>query len=294
MNRRNNENKQTIKHYKKYLKKYIKWNLFNLAIFIFDFLLFISIIIFFTITIFVKDLLEINKFIFKYFILISSFYTLLKFSINNFFYDNSYFKKIQIYNKEIKIRKTKLKISKDIPFVSLNFLVIFNLMNIIIALILNYQTGTLFSKQEFVKALVLTLTNLLLIPSFVSSLNKIFTVRKSTNNNYKRLIRDQFLANINLFKKYQPINNYEYIQFEDLELKSSKGIFFLTSFQDSYTINKLIKDNNDILSLYQDIWNNYCQYLIFINSTNLNNFTKYKNFYITRIFDQIFIDFFNI
>lgn len=293
-NKLNKENKKLIRLHKKYLNQYLKWNWFNLAIFIFDFSLFISIIVCFIINTFIQHLSEITKFAIKYFILTGSFYTLIKFTITNFFYSDSYFKKIQIYNKEIQINKTKLIMKKNISFVSISFLIVFNLMNIIIAIILNYQTSTLFSEQEFIKALVLALSNLLLIPSFVSSLSKIFKIKESANNNYKKLIRDQFLANIDLFKKCKPVNDYEYIQFNNLELKSLRGIFFLTSYQNNDIKNNLIKNNKDILFLYEDIWNNYCQYLVLINGINIKSFNKYKTFYITRVFDQIFINFFDV
>lgn len=279
-------------------KEMLKLDWKRLSLFIFDIVTFLSILIAFVLS-WADDYITNHYDEFEYLsyiIIAGSCYTIIKFPITTFFFTATYYRKIVIFKKAILINKTKLSLKKELNYKSVNFIVFYVVINIIVAIILNDETKW-FDKIEdesFLRAFITSASLLLLTPCFVFSLNTILDLKNNLSNQYKVLLRNQFLANIDLFKDYYPINNFERIEFKNLAVKSKRGTFLLANYEDKNIKNEIIVHNEKIIKIYHDLWKVYCTYLFYICSTeNTKKINKYTNFHIQHFFDFIFSDFFD-
>ncbi|WP_027063321.1 hypothetical protein [Mesoplasma seiffertii] len=284
------------KFYYDFTKKYFITSKPLLILFITDMVLFTAVCISFFTKLGLPNMNETIETTLNYLIIVSSFYILLKFTVTNFMYDSMYFKKICIYEENIKLKTMEIKTNRVINYLPFQFVILMITLNIIIVVILNFEVELIFNDSEtpIVKVLVTTLSTLLLIPSFTASLNKISTIKSGVNNNYKLLVRDQFYANKDFIKNHEVVNDYEFIEFKDLSIASKKGLFLLANVKDAKCQKTLLKHNLMVLDTYQEIWSKYSDFLEYINQEHTKGRDRRLAFLIQRVFDSVFIDMLDI
>ncbi|AUF83518.1 hypothetical protein CXP39_01770 [Mesoplasma syrphidae] len=282
------------KFYYDFTKKYFVTSKPLLILFISDMMLFAAVCVSFFTKLALPDMNETAESVLNYLIIISSFYILLKFTITNFMYDSMYFKKICIYQENLELKAMEVKTQRVINYMPFQFVVLMISLNIIVVVILNFEVELIFNSATIVKVLVTTLSTLLLIPSFSTSLNKISTIKSSVNNNYKLLIRDQFYANKDFIKNHEVINNYEFIEFTDLSVVSKKGLFLITDVKDAKCKKVLLDHNLMVLDTYKEIWDKYTDFLEYISQEKSKGRDRRLAFLIQRVFDSVFIDMLDI
>ncbi|WP_338973016.1 hypothetical protein [Spiroplasma endosymbiont of Panorpa germanica] len=275
-----------FKEYQKFIKQFQKISFTNLILFICDLIIFS--------VIFTGFILEVSSILdssngektVAYVVLVLSFYILIKFTITNFFYNNIYFVKLHIYNKEIVIDDVKIEKNENICMTPFWFLTILILINIFSTIIINYQADTAFENKPIISACVSTMASILLIPSFSAILNKVTEIKKPVVNNYTNLVKQQFVSFEKIFENYEESENFEFINFKELSLQSKKGIFLIT--KDKKNKSEFEKFNKEIIEIYDIIWKKYYQLLYSTRNINSKSKTQYL---IERQFDSIFINF---
>ncbi|WP_115558048.1 hypothetical protein [Spiroplasma alleghenense] len=278
--------KKELQQYKKFINQYKKINYFNLILFICDLIIFSLVLSGFIFQIIQANSSKDSNQMIAYLVLFLSFYILIKFTITNFFYNNIYFIKLNIYNKEFEISKIKIEKKEIICSTPFWFLTILIFINIFSTIIINYQSDTAFENQPIISACISTMASILLIPSFSAILNKITEVKKPVVNNYTNLLKQQFISFKNIFKNYEVAENFEFISFKELSLQSKKGIFLIS--KDANYKKEIVKFNEEIIKIYSEIWEKYYELLEISRS---KNFKSKWQFNLERDFDKIFINF---
>nr|CAI93829.1 hypothetical protein [Spiroplasma citri] len=137
--------------------------------------------------------------------------------------------------------------------------------------------------------------NVMLIPSFLNSFQKLTQSDKQVESNYN-LIKNQYFSNESLFKDAKFVENYLNVEFKKNKLTSKKGLFIFINSKDlnEKDVLEIKKINEKILNEYSNLWSNYYELL---EQNSVMKFSSKRNkrlFWIERIYDHIFLDFFKL
>ncbi|WP_151202546.1 hypothetical protein [Spiroplasma phoeniceum] len=138
--------------------------------------------------------------------------------------------------------------------------------------------------------------NVMLIPSFLNSFQKLTQSDKKVESNYNNLIKNQYFSNESLFKDAKFVENYLNVEFKKNKLTSKKGLFIFINSKDlnEKDVLEIKKINEKILNEYSNLWSNYYELL---EQNSVMKFSSKRNkrlFWIERIYDHIFLDFFKL
>ncbi|QED25663.1 hypothetical protein GL982_10615 (plasmid) [Spiroplasma citri] len=138
--------------------------------------------------------------------------------------------------------------------------------------------------------------NVMLIPSFLNSFQKLTQSDKQVESNYNNLIKNQYFSNESLFKDAKFVENYLNVEFKKNKLTSKKGLFIFINSKDlnEKDVLEIKKINEKILNEYSNLWSNYYELL---EQNSVMKFSSKRNkrlFWIERIYDHIFLDFFKL
>ncbi|WP_156006509.1 hypothetical protein [Spiroplasma tabanidicola] len=232
-------------------------------------------------------------------ILVLTFYLVIKFVIINWFGLNVYFKYIKVFEYSLKVDKNKIKVGREVDYQPLWFMTWTICSVIITAIICFYETqkiGTNTDTDTLIMSIINIVLNILLVPSFINTLSAITTSKKNIQNNYSKLVKDQYYSNESLFENIEWGDKQLNLTCKNVELSSKNGIFVTLNsddlnLQESKDIGEL---NKKILNSYKDIWTSYYNLL---QERLKNKFSKRASkqlYYIERVYDQIFLDFYAI
>lgn len=288
-----NSNKPTVsllKKHHKVIKKFLKPIYPLLILFIIDQSIFTATVVLFIINLFYS----IN--IISYIVVGGSMYLLLRFTITNWFQKNKYFKCIDIFDFKLKIDGVKFVARRSVSFAPIKFWVFTILANFITAALIEFESSSILTDQPVLNAVLKTMLNVLLLPSFINSFNKIIESNKEVEANYVNLIKNQYFANETLFKETKFSENYLNLEFNKNNLTSKNGIFILTNKKlfSEQDINEATKVNEKILETYSKLWDSYFELLEQSSRVQFSKKGTKDLFWIERIYDCIFLDFLNI
>lgn len=232
-------------------------------------------------------------------IFIGAGYLLFKFVLINWFKINTYYKSISVFKIKLHVDRTKVYVQRNIDFSPLTFLFWTVASNFFTAVLVKYEILTFLEtspKLTVVKAFTMVSMDMLLVPTFINSFNTMAAGNQSVTSNYIKLIKDQYYSNESLFDDVEFESNYLNLTCVKPNLKSKNGIFVLLS-QDDLN-NREAKDikeiNNEILKTYSKIWTSYYDLLQSRLKSKFSKSASHKLYWMERIYDHIFLDFFEI
>ncbi len=232
-------------------------------------------------------------------IFIGAGYLLFKFVLINWFKINTYYKSISVFKIKLHVDRTKVYVQRNIDFSPLTFLFWTVASNFFTAVLVKYEILTFLEtspKLTVVKAFTMVSMDMLLVPTFINSFNTMAAGNQSVTSNYIKLIKDQYYSNESLFEDVEFESNYLNLTCVKPNLKSKNGIFVLLS-QDDLN-NREAKDikeiNNEILKTYSKIWTSYYDLLQSRLKSKFSKSASHKLYWMERIYDHIFLDFFEI
>lgn len=232
-------------------------------------------------------------------IFIGAGYLLFKFVLINWFKINTYYKSISVFKIKLHVDRTKVYVQRNIDFSPLTFLFWTVASNFFTAVLVKYEILTFLEtspKLTIVKAFTMVSMDMLLVPTFINSFNTMAAGNQSVTSNYIKLIKDQYYSNESLFDDVEFESNYLNLTCVKPNLKSKNGIFVLLS-QDDLN-NREAKDikeiNNEILKTYSKIWTSYYDLLQSRLKSKFSKSASHKLYWMERIYDHIFLDFFEI
>ncbi|AXF97226.1 hypothetical protein SDAV_003029 (plasmid) [Spiroplasma phoeniceum P40] len=286
------KNVSLFKKHNKIVRKYFKNDIPTFIWFIFDQIIFLIISILFILNLFSS--LEQN--ITSYIIICGSFYLLLKFTYTNWTTKNKFFKKIFIFDYKLKLNNQKFRAQRSLEFIPIWFWICIIFYNFIIVVFINYEINNFLNNKIISKALLESMLNVMLIPSFLNSFQKLTQSDKKVESNYNNLIKNQYFSNESLFKDAKFVENYLNVEFKKNKLTSKKGLFIFINSKDlnEKDVLEIKKINEKILNEYSNLWSNYYELL---EQNSVMKFSSKRNkrlFWIERIYDHIFLDFFKL
>ncbi|ALD66457.1 hypothetical protein [Spiroplasma cantharicola] len=281
-----------LKKHNKIIRKFFKTNLMSLFAFIFDQTIFSITLVLFITNLFIKE----SNDIVSYLIVGGSIYLLLKFTYINWFSKSKFFQLICIFDYNLKLENHKFKAQRSLEFTPIWFWIYIIFSNFITVIFINYELSSILSDKPLLTAILESMLNVMLLPSFLNSFQKLTQSNKEVESNYKNLIKTQYFSNESLFKDAKFSENYLNVVFKKNDLVSKNGLFIFSNNKD-LTNNEILeikKINDKILDNYTKIWSNYYELL---EESSMLEFSrkKAKNlFWIERVYDHIFLDFLNI
>ncbi|AUB31671.1 hypothetical protein [Spiroplasma floricola] len=294
--KKKNQNKQNsgslLKKHNKIISTFFKTNYFVLTMFLIDQIIFGATFILFILNLVLKN--QINSI--SYIIIGGSIYLLLKFTYTNWFAKNKFFRCIDVFDYTIKLQNHKFRAKRAIEFIPIWFWIYIICVNFTTVIFINYELNSSLSNTPVMNALVTSMLNVLLIPSFLNSFQKLAQSNVEIESNYKNLIKTQYFSNQSLFEDAKFSDHYLNVSFSKNDLTSKNGLFIFTNKKDlsDSEISQIKKVNEKILEVYKKNWENYYDLL---EESSMLEFSKGKVrnlFWIERIYDHIFLDFFNI
>ncbi|AGR42172.1 hypothetical protein [Spiroplasma diminutum] len=293
MKSKNSQNTSKLLHkHNKLVKKLFKTNPFALFLFILDQSIFSLTLILFILNFFLKN----EQKLISWTVVGTSIYLLLKFTYTNWFAKNKYFQLIFVFDYNLKLEKHNFKAQRCIEFSPIWFWIYIIVVNFTTVIFINYELFELLDTKHLMKAILTSMLNVLLLPSFLNSFQKLTEANKDIEAKYKNLIKSQYFSNESLFDDAKFSDNYLNMTFKKNDLKSKNGLFIFTNKKDlsEKEISEIKETNEKILNVYKEIWSTYYELL---EQSFMMEFSskKAKNlFWIERIYDHIFIDFFDI
>ncbi|QHX36136.1 hypothetical protein STIUS_v1c05820 [Spiroplasma sp. TIUS-1] len=286
--------KQLIKEQKKYAGGYLKLKPYLFAMFLVDQVVFLIALIFFILE--VTMFKDNNQAWLNYSILGSTIYLLLKFTTSNWLSKNWYYKSLVVFKKKTKIDEIDMEIFREVSFLPLSFLLYIISVNFLTAVFINVEINNIFADNIVLSSFIEIAMNMLLLPSFLNTFNKIVGTNSKVDANYVKLLKDQYYSNKTLFEDTEFKNDYLNVYFKKVDLNSKKGIFVFKNSKDltSTESNNIEKLNGEILLIYKEIWNQYYDLLQLKMKTKFKRSEIHTLYWIERIYDHIFVDFFEI
>ncbi|ATZ21572.1 hypothetical protein [Mesoplasma tabanidae] len=287
-----------IKTHKKITNLLLQTIPYLLFLFILDVFMLSVITILFVLSAFVLE--ETSAAVVRYILLGISAFMLAKFTYMNWFSKNLYFKKIIVFKYKSKVDRQKFKAVREISFTPIWFLIFFVASNFYITILVNFEIQQNFvSNQDnsvLIWAVLRTTIDMMLLPSFLNSFNKIADRSKAIDANYVKLIKDQYFSNKSLFEDVEFEENYLNLKFSKNNITSKNGLFILVNKDDLTRPDqgRMIEINNEILDRYKEIWESYVDLLENRMKAKFNKATVHKLFWLERIYDTIFLDLFEI
>ncbi|AAT75692.1 unknown transmembrane protein [Mesoplasma florum L1] len=287
-----------IKTHKKITNLLLKTIPYLLFLFILDVVMLSVITVLFILSAFVLDRTAAN--IVRYILLGVSAFMLAKFTYMNWFSKNLYFKKIIVFKYKSKVDRQKFRAVREISFTPIWFLIFFVASNFYITILVNFEIQQNFvstgDNKVLIWAILRTTIDMMLLPSFLNSFNKIADKSKAIDANYVKLIKDQYFSNKSLFEDVEFEDNYLNLKFSKNSLTSKNGLFILVNKDDLTRPDqgRMIEINNEILDRYKEIWESYVDLLENRMKAKFNKATVHKLFWLERIYDTIFLDLFEI
>ncbi|AOG60489.1 hypothetical protein SHELI_v1c05380 [Spiroplasma helicoides] len=280
-----------LKEQLKFVNKILVFNPFKFAYFCVD-----QVLLLLTIGVFIYGLIENKMNWLSYLTLGLTAYLLLKFVIVNWFKINIYYKYIKVYDFKLNVDKNKVKISRTTDHSPLWFLVWTVATTVITAIICQYEVQNLVETKNPLNATLSIVMNMLLIPSFINSFNAISANEQQVSANYIHLVKDQYYSNESLFENTEWGDKHLNLTCSNIGLTSKNGIFVLLnqddlSTQESRDVNEL---NSKILETYKKIWSSYYDLLQNRMKEKYSKGVIRKFYWIERIYDTVFLDFFQI
>ncbi|ASZ09100.1 hypothetical protein CK556_01860 [Mesoplasma chauliocola] len=236
----------------------------------------------------------------RYAMLIISALMLAKFTYMNWFSKNLYFKKIVVFKYKSKVDKQKFRAVREISFTPIWFLIFFVASNFYITILMNFEIQRYFvstnDNKVLIWAILRTTIDMMLLPSFLNSFNKIAANSKAVDANYVKLIKDQYFSNKSLFEDVEFEDNYLNLKFSKNNLTSKNGLFILVNKDDLTRPDqgRMVEINGEILDRYKEIWESYVDLLENRMKAKFNKATVHKLFWLERIYDTVFLDLFEI
>ncbi|ASP28213.1 hypothetical protein SCORR_v1c04390 [Spiroplasma corruscae] len=290
MKGKNDTNSNLLKDYKKEIKKYIKFIPVNFIVYIVDICVFISLF-----TLFIVNRFFESDYI-SWSIIALCLYTMFRFSFLNWFQKNKYYKKIVVYNFKEKVGDGEMLIQREVSYNSINFWIIIIIINLSTAFFANYEVATFLSNVKIMLALTNTALNMLLLPSFLFSFQQIGQIDKNVASNYHNLLKDQFFSNKSLFDDVEFEDYYLHLKFKKNNLVSRNGLFIYINKDDVKVKDQqgLVNINKKILKIYKELWESYYHFLEEKSDIKVSKSRLHTQYWIERIYDHIFEDFFNL
>ncbi|QHX36714.1 hypothetical protein [Spiroplasma sp. BIUS-1] len=287
-----NDSIDLLKKQNKIINKFFKTNRFGLATFIFDQVVFATAFILFILNL----VLKISSPEVSYSILALSAYLLFKFTYINWFAKNKFFQCITIFDYSVKLSNQKFRAKRSIEFTPIWFWVYIIGSNFITVIFINYELSSFLSEKPVMSAIGDAMLNAMLLPSFLNSFQKLAKSDKQVESNYTNLVKDQYFSNESLFKDAKLSDNNLNAVFSKNDLVSKNGLFIFTNKKDltEKETTEIKKINEKILATYTEIWANYYDLLETSASIEFSKSKAKKLFWLERIYDHIFLDFFNI
>ncbi|ATZ18022.1 hypothetical protein [Mesoplasma melaleucae] len=288
-----------IATHKKITNLLLKTTPYLMILFILDVVMLTTITVLFLVSAFaLKDVAQVVT---RFVVLGLAAFMLIKFTYMNWFSKNLYFKKIVVFKYKSKVDKQKFRAVREISFTPIWFLIFFVASNLWITIIVNFELQNTFAQSGgnelvLIWAVFRTTIDMMLLPSFLNSFNKIADNSKSVDANYIKLIKDQYFSNKSLFDDVEFEDNYLNLKFSKNNLVSKNGLFILVN-KDELTRpdqGRMIEINNEILDRYKEIWESYVDLLENRMKAKFNKATVHKLFWLERIYDTIFLDLFEI
>ncbi|QBQ07726.1 hypothetical protein SGLAD_v1c05270 [Spiroplasma gladiatoris] len=282
-----------IKNQQKFLSKILVFKPLKFAYFVVDQFLFLI-----TLSLFLYSIIKGNREPSwdNITVLALTSYLLLKFIIVNWFGLNTYFKYIRVFNYNLKVDKNKVKIYRNVDYAPLWYISLRIFSIIAVAIICMYETQNLVNSKNILNATITICLNLLLIPSFINTFNTIISDKKGIENNYTKLVKDQYYSNESLFENIEWSERQLNLNCKNVDLVSKNGVFVTLSFDDLNS--KEAKDvqeiNQKILERYKEIWKVYYELLRERFKNKFSRTASKKLYWIERIYDHIFLDFYAI
>ncbi len=281
-----------LKKHNKIIRGFFKTNLMSLLAFIFDQAIFSITLILFITNLFIKEQVDALS----YSIVGGSIYLLLKFTYINWFSKSKFFQLICLFDYNLKLENHKFKAQRSIEFTPIWFWIYIIFSNFITVIFINYELSSILSDKKLLTAILESMLNVMLLPSFLNSFQKLTQSNNNVDAKYKNLIKTQYFSNESLFKDAKFSENYLNVIFKKNELTSKNGLFIFSNKKDlsNNEILEIKKINDKILENYTEIWSNYYELL---EESSMLEFSrkKAKNlFWIERVYDHIFLDFLDI
>ncbi|WP_342259188.1 hypothetical protein [Spiroplasma endosymbiont of Dioctria linearis] len=281
-----------LKKHNKIIRTFFKTNLMSLFAFIFDQTIFSITLILFITNLFIKEQVDALS----YSIVGGSIYLLLKFTYINWFSKSKFFQLICLFDYNLKLENHKFKAQRSIEFIPIWFWIYIIFSNFITVIFINYELSSILSDKKLLTAILESMLNVMLLPSFLNSFQKLTQSNNNVDAKYKNLIKTQYFSNESLFKDAKFSENYLNVIFTKNELTSKNGLFIFSNKKDlnNNEILEIKKINDKILENYTAIWGNYYELL---EESSMLEFSrkKAKNlFWIERVYDHIFLDFLDI
>ncbi|WP_199787948.1 hypothetical protein [Mesoplasma florum] len=291
-----------VKTHKKITNLLLQTIPYLLFLFILDVVMLSVITVLFILSTFILDGTAAD--IVRYILLGVSAFMLVKFTYMNWFSKNLYFKKIIVFKYKSKVDRQKFKAVREISFTPIWFLIFFVASNFYITILVNFEIQQNFVSPSngqsknivLIWAILRTTIDMMLLPSFLNSFNKIADKSKAIDANYVKLIKDQYFSNKSLFEDVEFEENYLNLKFSKNSLISKNGLFILVNKDDLTRPDqgRMIEINNEILDRYKEIWESYVDLLENRMKAKFNKATVHKLFWLERIYDTIFLDLFEI
>ncbi|WP_029512198.1 MULTISPECIES: hypothetical protein [Mesoplasma] len=290
-----------VKTHKKITNLLLQTIPYLLFLFILDVVMLSVITVLFILSTFILDGTAAD--IVRYILLGVSAFMLAKFTYMNWFSKNLYFKKIIVFKYKSKVDRQKFKAVREISFTPIWFLIFFVASNFYITILVNFEIQQNFVSPKdgaenivLIWAILRTTIDMMLLPSFLNSFNKIADKSKAIDANYVKLIKDQYFSNKSLFEDVEFEDNYLNLKFSKNSLTSKNGLFILINKDDLTRPDqgRMIEINNEILDRYKEIWESYVDLLENRMKAKFNKATVHKLFWLERIYDTIFLDLFEI
>ncbi|WP_338984316.1 hypothetical protein [Spiroplasma endosymbiont of Diplazon laetatorius] len=294
-----NKNKQNslelLKKHHKIINKFFKTNYFGFSIFLIDQIIYAITLILFVLNLVLKSK-NIEQPEIGFSIVGGSIYLLLKFTYTNWFAKNKFFQSIDVFEYTVKLDNHKFKAQRSIEFTPIWFWIYIITANFITVVFVNYELNNVLSETPVLNAVLESMLNVLLLPSFLNSFQKLAASNKDVESNYNNVIKDQYFSNESLFDDAKFAQHCLNVSFDKNNITSKNGLFIFTNKKDlkDKEILELQKVNDKILEDYKKIWANYYELL---ETSSTLEFSKRKAkdlFWLERIYDHIFLDFFNI
>ncbi|AUM62702.1 hypothetical protein [Spiroplasma monobiae] len=280
-----------LKKHNKIIGKFFKTNYIMLFWFLFEQILFGISFILFVLNLFIKDVEWIS-----YSIISICLFLLLKFTYTNWFAKNKFFRCIDVFEYDVKLESHKFKAKRAMEFTPIWFWIYIIGANFITVIFINYELKGFLEEHKILEAISMSMLNVLLVPSFLNSFQKLTEKNDGVDSNYLNVIKNQYFSNESLFEEAKFSEHCLNAVFSKNDLTSKNGIFVFTNKKDlnQKEVEKLQKLNENILEDYKKIWANYYDLLESSSSLEFSK-RKVKNlFWLERIYDHIFLDFFNI
>ncbi|AHI52799.1 hypothetical protein [Spiroplasma culicicola] len=291
-NQNKNNTKNLLKKHNKIIKTFFKTNFLTLLSFLIDQIIFATTLVLFILNLVLKESNDIISFS----VVGGSIFLLLKFTYTNWFAKNQYFKAIYIFDYNLKLENHKFKNQRCTSFTPIWFWIYIIAANFTTVVFINFELSNVLSSSPVMAAILESMLNVLLLPSFLNSFQKLAQSNQDVEANYKNLIKTQYFSNESLFEDAKFADHYLNVGFPKNNLVSKNGLFIFTNKKDltEKEISEIKKVNEKVLDDYKKIWANYYELL---EQSSMLEFSKFKSkslFWIERIYDHIFLDFFNI